>query len=206
MDDGLRTAIYAAASELDEPTAAHVLCAAYGRARIAWALDQPEGDWLPLVLGMALAPLTVLRLCCVVTGEPLPDLDPSQILRAAGMSARTFAELEQAERDARAAARLRWRRTEEVFRLGRVEMLRATHGNNWQRRRRLLRTCPETRIAFGLSLNGREVGGAVKGLTCPICGKRSAWFWIAPQRAHRARCNRASCGWSAPLIDLDGAA
>ncbi len=189
--DGLHDAIQTAASELDEPTAAQVLCAAYSRARIAWALDRPEGDWLPLVLAMALAPLTVVQLCCEVTGEPLPDLDPSQILRAAGMSARTFAELEQAEREARAAARARWKLRKP-----------STGPNAWQRRRRLLRTCPETRLAFGLSLDGREVGGAVKGLTCPDCGHRSAWFWVAPKTAHRARCNRSSCGWSAPLHEV----
>jgi len=193
--DGLRTAIHAAASEMDEPTAAQVLCTAYGRARIAWALDQPEGDWLPLVLGMALAPLTVLRLCCEVTGEPMPEIDPLQILRNAGMSARTLAELERAERKARAAARARW------------ALRKASTGNGaWQRRRRLLRTCPETRLSFGLALDGREVGEAVKGLTCPDCGERSAWFWTAPHRAHLARCNRSSCGWSAPLINLDGGA
>ncbi len=201
--EGLHEAIKTAAAELDKPTAAQVLCAAYSRARIAWALDRPEGEWLPLVLAMSLAPLTVVQLCCEVTGEPLPDLDPSQILRAAGMSARTFAELEQAEREARAAARSRW------LRLGRsvdpcLGRLRRQDGRDgaWQRRRRLLRTCPETRLAFGLSLDGREVGGAVKGLTCPDCGERSAWFWIAPKRAHRARCNRASCGWSAPLHEV----
>lgn len=189
--EGLQQAIWAAASELDEPTAAQVLAAAYTRARIAWALDRPEGEWLPLVLAMALAPLTVVALCCEVTGETPPDLDPAQILRAAGISARTFAEAEQAECEARAAARARWK-----------ERKTATGFNGWQQRRRLLRTCPETRLAFGLSLDGRQVGEAVKGLTCPDCGQRSAWFWVAPERAHRARCNRASCGWSAPLYEV----
>ena len=189
--DGLREALEDAAAELDQPTAAQLLCVAYSRARIAWALDRPDGEWLPLVLGMALAPVALVAMCCDLTGEPVPDIDPSQMLRAAGMSSRTFADMEQAEREARAVARARWK------------LRKASTGNGaWQRRRRLLRTCPESRLAFGLSLDGREVGGAVKGLTCPDCGQRSAWFWVAPQRAYRARCNRSSCGWSAPLHEV----
>jgi len=188
----LREAIKASAAELCEPSASAVLCAAYGQARVAWAHDRPEAEWLPMVLGMSMDPSAVMALCCEVAGVPVvPDLDPSKMLRAAGMSSRTFAELEHAEREDREAARERWR------------LRRASTGNGaWQRRRRLLRTCPESRLAFGLSLDGREVGGAVKGLTCPDCGHRTAWFWVAPQRAHRARCNRDSCGWSAPLHEV----
>ena len=190
MED-LERLLYASAAELDDPTAAELLCAAYTRARMAWALDRPDAEWLPLVLGVTVAPLTVLRLCCEATGQELPDLSPVDILRSRGLHAETFAELDAAERRERAAARARWKRR------------RPTTGPNaWQARRRILRTSPEDRLALGLSMDGRQVGGAIKGILCPACGRRSVWWWIDAKVAHRARCNSSSCGWSAPLHEV----
>lgn len=191
MLDEVQRLLAASAAELDHPTADELLCAAYTRARLAWALDQPDRDWLPLVLTMTLAPVTLLRLCCEATGQDLPALSPVDILQAGGLRASTFEELAAAEARERAEARARWERRES-----------RTGPNAWQARRRILRTSPPDRLALGLEMGGQQVGDAVKGVLCPECDRRSVWWWIDAQVAHRARCNSSSCGWSAPLHEL----
>ncbi len=75
----------------------------------------------------------------------------------------------------------------------------------------LLRREPESRRRLGEHLGGHRCGEGeaerVEGLPCPACGRPSAWFWVAPLRATRARCqHRNSCGWDGPLTDFVGAA
>jgi hypothetical protein len=75
----------------------------------------------------------------------------------------------------------------------------------------LLRREPESRRRLGEHLGGHRCGEGdaerIEGLPCPACGRPSAWFWVAPRRATRARCqHRNSCGWDGPLTDFVGAA
>ena len=75
----------------------------------------------------------------------------------------------------------------------------------------LLRREPESRRRLGEHLGGHRCGDGeaerVEGLPCPACARPSAWFWVAPRRATRARCqHRNSCGWDGPLTELVGAA
>jgi hypothetical protein len=75
----------------------------------------------------------------------------------------------------------------------------------------LLRREPESRRRLGDHLGGAVCSDGdverVEGLMCPACGRPSAWFWVAPRRATRARCHhRNTCGWDGPLCVLVGAA
>ena len=70
-----------------------------------------------------------------------------------------------------------------------------------------LRCDPLTRERAAQALGARIAGAGVnqraEGLSCPACGRPSVWFYIAPQRATRARCHHLkSCGWNAQLADL----
>jgi hypothetical protein len=60
-------------------------------------------------------------------------------------------------------------------------------------------------VASRLGATVRGVGDTERadGVPCPGCGRPSAWFFLAPHRATRARCkHRKSCGWTGPLTDL----
>lgn len=71
------------------------------------------------------------------------------------------------------------------------------------KRRQLLRFDPATREAEGLLLGGRKAGERMVKLRCPVCHRRDAWFFVAPERATWARCNHANtCGWAGPVWDL----
>lgn len=66
---------------------------------------------------------------------------------------------------------------------------------------------PELRREVALRLGATERGDGdharAEGLACPGCGRSSAWFFLAPHRATRARCkHRKSCGWTGPLTAL----
>ena len=74
----------------------------------------------------------------------------------------------------------------------------------------LLRREPDSRRRLGDHLGGAVCGDGdaerVERLTCPACGRPSAWFWVAPRRATRARCHhRNTCAWDGPLAELVGA-
>ena len=74
----------------------------------------------------------------------------------------------------------------------------------------LLNREPEARRRLGLHLGG-HLGGEgeaerIDGLRCPVCGRASVWFWVAPRQATRARCHhRKTCGWASRLAALAGA-
>ena len=56
---------------------------------------------------------------------------------------------------------------------------------------------------LGASVRGTGDTERAEGLLCPACGRASAWFYMAPHRATRARCkHRKSCGWTGPLTAL----
>ena len=60
-------------------------------------------------------------------------------------------------------------------------------------------------VAERLTATVRGTGDAERadGLACPGCGRTSAWFFVAPHRATRARCkHRKSCGWTGLLTEL----
>ena len=76
--------------------------------------------------------------------------------------------------------------------------------------RRLARDpAARTRLAdtLGASIRGEGRTQRADGLVCPSCGRPSAWFLLAPERATRARCkHQHSCGWTGPLTELCGRA
>lgn len=56
---------------------------------------------------------------------------------------------------------------------------------------------------LGATVHGTGDTERAEGLSCPACGRQSAWFYVAPHRATRARCkHRKSCGWTGPLTAL----
>ncbi len=75
--------------------------------------------------------------------------------------------------------------------------------------RRRLAEDPGTRervaVAAGARLVGEGARRRAEDAPCPACGRPSAWFWVAPDRQHRARCqHRRSCGWTGPVAALLG--
>ena len=73
-------------------------------------------------------------------------------------------------------------------------------------RRRLARD-PITRQraahALGAKVAGCDGKTRAEKIICPACGRRSAWFWVAPERQTRAHCHHEnSCGWSGSLDEL----
>lgn len=61
--------------------------------------------------------------------------------------------------------------------------------------------------ALGAQIHGQGARARADHIPCPACDRPSAWFYIAPDRATRARCcHRKSCDWSGPLTDLLGGA
>jgi hypothetical protein len=60
---------------------------------------------------------------------------------------------------------------------------------------------------LGASVLGEGERRRAEGITCPACGRASVWFYVAPDRLRRARCNhRNSCGWAGRLDELLGGA
>ena len=75
------------------------------------------------------------------------------------------------------------------------------------RQARRLRDDPRARRELAVRLDARilerDGGEVATAITCPSCGRPSAWFFIAPQRKHTAACNhRQHCGWWGSLLDL----
>lgn len=60
---------------------------------------------------------------------------------------------------------------------------------------------------LGARVHGQGAKARADHIPCPACGRPSAWFFLNPDRATRARCcHRKSCGWSGPLTELLGGA
>lgn len=58
---------------------------------------------------------------------------------------------------------------------------------------------------LGARVTGKGSHERAEHLACPDCDRPSVWFWIAPDRASRARCrHERSCGWSDALDGLVG--
>ena len=77
------------------------------------------------------------------------------------------------------------------------------------RRRLALDPAARRRLAdaLGAAVRGTGASERAEGIVCPACGRPSAWFLLAPERATHARCkHRTSCGWSAPVSELLGRA
>ena len=56
---------------------------------------------------------------------------------------------------------------------------------------------------LGATVRGAGDAERAEGLLCPACGRASAWFYVAPHRATRARCkHQRSCGWTGQLTEL----
>jgi hypothetical protein len=56
---------------------------------------------------------------------------------------------------------------------------------------------------LGATLSGEGDRRRASGVACPACARASVWFFLAPSRQHRARCNhRNSCGWVGRLDEL----
>lgn len=73
-------------------------------------------------------------------------------------------------------------------------------------RRRVARD-PATRERIAMSLGAKLAGAGeqqrAEDLSCPMCGRPSVWFWLAPRAASFARCqHRNSCGWTGSLSEL----
>ncbi len=69
--------------------------------------------------------------------------------------------------------------------------------------RRRLAVDPEARERAANFLGARVRERRAEGVTCPACGRPSAWFWVMPGRMGSARCNhRNSCGWYGALDEL----
>ncbi|NDC64868.1 MAG: hypothetical protein EBZ59_13020, partial [Planctomycetia bacterium] len=49
---------------------------------------------------------------------------------------------------------------------------------------------------LGATVSGEGDRRRASGIACPACARASVWFYLAPSRQHRARCNHLnSCGW-----------
>ena len=72
-----------------------------------------------------------------------------------------------------------------------------------QRARQRLRSDPQAREILSSHLEARIVGGMVRRIPCPGCGRRAVWYVVDPERKSGAECNhRNSCGWNGPLWSL----
>lgn len=66
---------------------------------------------------------------------------------------------------------------------------------------------PDTRERIAADLGAAVTGASdarrATQISCPACARPSVWFYLAPSRLRRARCNhRGSCGWVGPLDEL----
>lgn len=66
---------------------------------------------------------------------------------------------------------------------------------------------PAERQRIAASVGGRITGDVVRGITCPKCSRRSAWFYIDPSShanpMYTARCNhKNSCNWHGNITEL----
>ncbi len=66
---------------------------------------------------------------------------------------------------------------------------------------------PDTRERIAADLGAVVTGAAdarrATQVACPACARPSVWFYLAPSRLWRARCNhRSSCGWVGSLDEL----
>jgi hypothetical protein len=69
--------------------------------------------------------------------------------------------------------------------------------------RRRLREDPTARERAGLALGGVVRGNAIKGVTCPKCGRGSVWWPLAPQKSGAWHCqHKESCGAYGWIHDL----
>jgi hypothetical protein len=69
--------------------------------------------------------------------------------------------------------------------------------------RHRLRTDRGTRERAAAWLDAHVRGSRAEGVTCPSCGRPSAWFYVEPGAKSTASCNHLnSCGWWGHLDDL----
>jgi hypothetical protein len=64
---------------------------------------------------------------------------------------------------------------------------------------------PSARRALAIELRGQiaDDGTTARGMQCPQCGRRSAWFAVQPERWYGAACShRQTCGWRGRVTDL----
>jgi hypothetical protein len=133
----------------------------------------------------------------LLPARPAPEAHTRTELRLTGLALDLAPLAAPPEAHARPAAEMR----SVVVPLHRVE--RAV------RRRLALDPAARRRLADaqGAVVRGTGAYERAEGIVCPACGRPSAWFLLAPERATRARCkHRKSCGWSAPVSELIGSA
>lgn len=76
---------------------------------------------------------------------------------------------------------------------------------NNQARGEELKHSAGARLALGLALGGRQVGGKIKGVVCPACGRKSVWWPLEPYGTPQGMCEHMnSCGWTGWLDLLEG--
>ncbi len=69
--------------------------------------------------------------------------------------------------------------------------------------RELFRRDEEARRRAAGWLGAQVVGGRAEHVTCPVCGRPSVWFWLAPGSRSTAHCNHEhSCAWWGHLDEL----
>ena len=69
--------------------------------------------------------------------------------------------------------------------------------------RHRLRTDRGTRERAAAWLDAQVRGSRAEGVTCPSCGRPSAWFYLEPGAKSTASCNHLnSCGWWGHLDEL----
>jgi hypothetical protein len=58
-------------------------------------------------------------------------------------------------------------------------------------------------LEAGGTITGNEGARRAAGIRCPACGRPSVWYYLAPTRLRRARCNhRQTCGWIGGVDEL----
>ena len=157
-------------------------------ARVRCHLGDPDGVAAEVAAAMVADP----RRVAAMVGSTDPYADPAQRLRHL-RGIETYDEQERRRRREQEERRRQWEAR--------------LHGRSPADRERTTRSAlmvsAEARADYGLSLGGRRAVRAMKGLSCPGCGDRSAWFWIQPGRFKGARCNhRARCGWFGHIEEL----
>ncbi len=74
--------------------------------------------------------------------------------------------------------------------------LRVRPGRALQVARRRLNTDPAVRQEAAVRLQAQLTETRATHITCPSCGRPSAWFWLDPSVRRTASCNhRKTCGW-----------
>lgn len=82
--------------------------------------------------------------------------------------------------------------------------MRAPAGDDDRMLLAVLRTDPDSRLAVAQALGATMTGVplSARGMACPRCGCREAWFFVDITTMLSARCPHKSCGWYGTLLDL----